>query len=118
MEMWYTENLWNRDNLATGYQNTSLFIPGDLYLNFGPAGVFIGMIIFGIMLGYVYKVFFYNKNYIFSYVFVASIFIYFIMYEYSLASWILTLIRAFLLLSLYSLFVKILTKFTFKSFKT
>jgi len=117
MGMWYTETLWNRDNLATGYQNTALFIPGDLYLNFGYIGVIFGMFIYGLLLGYIFKIWFNNKNYIFSYVFVSTVFIYFLVSEYSFASWILTFVRVFLLLSVYSILIKILSKITFKGFK-
>ena len=110
MGQWFTETLWNPDLALTGYQSTALFIPGDLYLNYGVLGVVIGMFFYGLFLKLLYRSFFNSSYKAFAFVFVSSSLFYFIVYEYTFASWILQLLRTFLLLVLYSLVVKFICR--------
>ncbi len=113
MGQWFTENLWFQDIDATGFQSTAIYVPGDLYLHFGVSGIVIGMFLYGLLLKLQIRYFFSIKNKFFSFLFVSSTLFYFVFYEYTFAGHVLLQIRTFLLLGLFYIMFKFLSRLRF-----
>ena len=114
LAIWYTDNIWNTYVLENGYQGTGMYIPGEFYLNFGAVGVVIGMLIYGYLLGLLYKVTFYNSYKMFSFVFISTMSIYYIIYEFTFSAWVIGFIRTYFMLYIYSILLLLLMKIRFK----
>jgi hypothetical protein len=110
---WYTDNIWNIDIIENGYQGTGTYIPGEFYLNFGVMGVLIGMLIYGYLLGLIFKITFNSVNKMFAYVFFSSMGLYYFMYEFTFSAWIIGFIRVYIMLYVYSIIIRLLVKIKF-----
>ena len=109
---WYTDNSWNLDIAANGYQGTGVFFAGELYLNFGYWCVVLGFLFVGYILGRLYSVTFFNQYKMFSYVFMATLSVYYVIFEFTFSAWMVGLFRVFVMLYFYSMLVKLIARIT------
>jgi hypothetical protein len=101
---WFTDTYWRdwSDVLIAGEgtQGTAFLFPGELYFNFGLIGIPIGMLIIGVIFGYIIKKIYVMRRTMVGFVYLSSVFFTLVYSIFSFASFLAGYVLSLILTSI------------------